>query len=141
MKRFTCLLILLVILPVCAFAHDLDTFNLYADVFGATELADGEKSGKFTDFVSEGCIIRFSEEDGQTQRIMVTGDGLPFIRYSIAAIMYFCPDSSSFAYNCGVFLSGLLMLPKGEDTITYTQEGNLIVIQNREKDYAFGVNR
>lgn len=141
MKRFACLLMLLVILPVCAFAHDLESFNLYADVFGATELSDGKINGKYTNFVSDGCNIGFSEESGETNRIIVMGNGLPFIRYGMAAIMYFCPDSSSFAYNCGMFLSCFLLAKDGDDNIAYTKEGNLIVIQIKEKGYAMVVNR
>lgn len=141
MKRLLCAALVLLFLPVCAVADDLDNFNTYAAIFGVPELSNGTANDNHTDYVSDGVSVRFTEENGQIKRILVIGDGLPFIRYCIAAIMCLCPDTSNFTYNCGAFLSTFIMLQAGQEKAAYTKEGYSLVFDDNGENYAFGVNR
>ena len=132
-------MLILCLLPVCALAVDLDLFNEYASVFGVPELKDGTFDGKYTTFNSEGCTIYFRELEDDLI-IYVEGDGDPFFAYSVAAIMCIEPDSSAFAYNCGMLLSTFLLSREDRGTAE-TKAGNLIMIQKRGNGFMFAVNR
>ena len=139
MKRIACVVLIMILLPACALAVNLDLFNDYAGLFGEPELKDGTFDGKYTVFNSEGCTIYFREMEDDLI-IYVEGDGDPFFAYSVAAIMYIEPDSSAFAYNCGILLSTFLLNREGQGT-AHTMAGNLIMIQKRNDGYMFAVNR
>ena len=118
MKRFLCTLLVLCLIPVCVSAVDLSDFNMYAYIFGEDEidLSAGRTSKAFTIYESNGCTIAFKEEDGEIKTIVVEGDGLPFVSYAMAAIMFFAPDSSDFVLNSGRFLSQFLMFRRKQET-------------------------
>lgn len=140
MKKLFCVLLILCLLPACALGVDTDSFNDFASVFGAPELKDGTYDGKYTTFLSEGCSVYFREMEDDLI-IYVAGSGENFIAYCIASIMYMEPDSAAFSYNCGQFLSIFLLTRTGEEHTSFTQAGNLLLVQKRDDGYVFAVNR
>ena len=120
MKRFLCALLVLCLIPVCVSAADFSDFNMYAYLFGEEEIdfASGVASGNFVICHSDGCTVSYKEEDGEVKTIVVEGDGLPFVAYAMAAIMFFEPDSSSYIINAGRFLSAFLLFRRDHEPVT-----------------------
>lgn len=139
MKRIVCLILIVCLFPVCASALDLEVFNTFAGVFGEPELSGGVVDGKRTTFECDGCSVQFMDENGKTYCIYVVGTGDSFVRYSAAAIMTLYPDSSTFAYNCGQFMSAYLFAKEGEDGESLSAAGHLMLVRKRKTDYVFAV--
>lgn len=140
MKRIACVLCILCLLPVAASADRLGDFNLYAQAFGEPILSGGQDNGKYTVYESDGCRISFQE--GETVRIYVEGDGIPFLAYAMAAVMAFDPSAGNYTRNAGRFFS--LFLLSRSDTEThaeYTETGGLMGIRRKDSGFLFYVGK
>ena len=144
MKRFVCALLVLCLIPVCAFCVDLDEFNMYASIFGEEELdADSGQTQDSRTFYRPGdCIVAFNEKGSSVNSIMVNGDGIPFLAYSMAAIMYFDPSSENYSANAGQFFSTFLLCRnKSEESYGSLVNGEYIVVEKIDKGYMFIVGK
>lgn len=143
MKRIACLILVACLLPVCAFALDLDNFNTYASIFGESELsANGALSANGLTIIKAGtCRITFNEDGNTLKRIIVEGDGVSFLAYSMAAIMQFDPDSANYASNAGQLLSAFLLCRTNGEGMGNTVSGNLIYIQKSDSAYYFTIGK
>ena len=144
MKKFLCLLLILCILPVCAFAGYLDVFNIYAKVMEVPQLDESMKvSGKnnMDIYRSDMCTIAFSlKSSGYPECIIVEGNDINFFAYSLASLMYF-DDMKYFSAYAASLLSDAMMCRSGgektrrfADNLAYsiskseTTEGNLLIV-------------
>lgn len=144
MKKLLCLLLALCLLPACAFAVSVEDFNMYASIFGEPELdtSSGKTSNSYIFFESEDCIISFKEENGEIKTIIVNGDGIPFIVYSMAAIMAFDQDSSNFTDNAGRFMTMFLLNRTATETETgYLPAGYYYAFSKDERGYVFLIGK
>lgn len=143
-KRIICALLILFMLPACAFALDLDDFNMCAYIFGEPEIdpSSGKTVKNYVMFESDGCTVSFKEENGTIMNISVNGDGVPFLAYSMAAIMVFDPDSANLTSNAGQLLSMFLMNRKeSEETYGTIAAGGFFAIGKNENGYIFIVGK
>lgn len=140
MKRFLCALMILCLVPVCAFCADLDDFNMYASIFGEEEI-DSKTLTKYPPYSmynASGCTVAFYEDGGKVTRIIVEGDGDAFFAYSMAAIMFFDSSSEDFAENAGQLLSSFLLCRNSsEGSAGQTKTGEIIYVEKAEKGYRF----
>ena len=140
MKKIICILLVLCIFPVCAFALDLDEFNVFASVVGVSELDINE--AKVSDFhygfVKEGCKIYIDEKvKGKIDGIYIIGKGDSFLAYCCAAIHVFDQHTSS-SSNYGQLLTMYLMAHTTEEyQAGETQNGYLFFIQKTDGEYMF----
>lgn len=143
MKRFLCVLLACLMIVPSAFAIDVFDFNMYTDIFGGTEIADGQttelENGTFTEYKSDGCRIIFRETDGSLNTLYVIGEGEPFIIYSCAALMFVDDTTSNASTNIGNFVLGYLMAKGSDDTdphMSQTVSGSLFGV-NKEAEGGF----
>lgn len=139
MKKIFCLLLILCLLPSCAFALDLDEFNIFAAVVGAEELniANGKTSGNYTGFVQGDCHIYFSEEGGKLTDIFVEGNGDDFLAYCCAAMHVFDPNGNT-TNNHGQFLTMYFLAHmETEHQTGQTSNGLFFFLEPSEKGYMF----
>jgi hypothetical protein len=143
MKRLACLFLVVFLLPACACALDLDSFNTYAAVFGEAELSEsGAISANGLTVIKAGaCRVTFSEDGDTLKRIIVEGDGVPFLAYSMAAIMQFDPDSANYADNAGQLLSAFLLCRSSGEGAGKTVSGNTIYLQRSDTAFLFTVGK
>lgn len=158
MKRFVCVLSLFVLLfasssaefgnidtklrAVGAVKLDLSEFNMYASVFGEPEFTtDGTYVDGYTLYKADGCTVAFWDENLTITRIAVIGDGVPFLAYSMAAIMFFCPDSAYYTENAGNLFSSFILARSNGDQYGATNTGMMFAIQKRESDYMFIIGK
>ena len=104
MKKVMCVLLILCIFPVCAFASDLDDvlfdFNIYAEILGAQKLEgtpDISDKGTFTMItykISEDIYAGFYEQNGKITSGFVACYGSEnegdFLALSAAHLWHFC---------------------------------------------------
>lgn len=111
MKKFIAILLACLMIVPSAFAVDLNTFNLYAGLFGAPEIseADGDARDDVIQFKQAGCTITIRHENGKINLGLVQGDGDAFLAYCLAMIMEFDPSSVNVAHNGGQLLLYYLM--------------------------------
>ena len=130
MKKFLLLLIVCVMIISFAYADNMNDFNVYAGIFGASELKEYTESisdGKIIrDYRSDDCRIVFVKKDEKLKSIIVVGTGDKFLAYCAAAIMQFDTSSENRATNYGNLLSAYLMTVSGtadDDFVGYTVSG------------------
>lgn len=142
MKRLVCVLLILCVLPVCAFGIDFDGFNQYAEVFGAKEIDPSSAiQANGLSFCSVGGQrVTFSEDDGALKRIFIEGDGVDFLAYSMAAIMMF-DSSENYSANAGQLLSAFLLSRSENESYGTTVSGCLFLIQKQDKGYVFTIGK
>ena len=139
MKRFLCVLLVCLMVVPSAFALDLEDFNMYAYIFGEEEL-DASKAISASGLIMidrTSCRVTFSEDDNGIKRIIVDGDGIPLLAYSMAAIMTFDSDSSHFSANAGQLLSAFLMSRNGETQQGQIANRNFFLIEKKEDNKGF----
>ena len=140
MKRFLCVLLACLIIAPSAFAIDVTDFNMYAEIFGGTEIKDGVEtqleSGVFTEYKADGCRIIFRETDGSIKTIYVIGEGESFILYSCAALMFVDNETANASKNMGNFLLGYLMAKGSENSdphMSQTLSGSLFGVNKEDE--------
>ena len=139
MKRVACVLLLLCLIPVCAFAIDIDEFNAFASVLGASELnmEESKTSGIHTGFMKDDCKIYFDEIDGKLDGIYVDGQGDSFLAYCCAALHLFDPDGQT-SINHGQLLTMYLMAHKTDNYQTgQTQNGYYFFMEKQDGGFFF----
>lgn len=116
MKRFVCLLLVLFLAPVCAFADTVSEFNIYAETFNITQLDESNLTIKdnYKQYKAGLCYVIFEGEDS----IYVRGTGEDFILYGITALMSFEESATALRENAGNFLYYYFVIRAG---ITYEQ--------------------
>lgn len=143
MKRFLCVLTACLMIVPVAMADDLEEFNMYAEIFGGTQISGGSvtenEKGVFTQFNSEGCQIIFMNENGSLKTIYVLGSGEAFLTYAAAAMMVCDPDSEHARENLGaILLNYYLARGSGitENQVGYNAAGQVFGV-NREDETNF----
>lgn len=134
MKRFICVLIVcLMVAP--ALAETVDDFNLYADMFGANDVSNGDARDDRIRFIQDGCTITFGLDGEEIISALIQGDGDPFLAYSLAAIMVHDPVSANVAHNGGQLLLYYLMC-KDEpgDHLGQTVSGCYFQVERKENE-------
>ena len=149
MKKFLVVLLVCVMFIPSAFAVDTNDFNIYASVFGASEVNNGTESTNdngniVTQYYSDECRIVFIEESGKTKSIAIVGQGDKFLAYCAAAIMVFDHISDNRTTNYGQLLS-IYLLAIGdnskEDHTGMTVSGSLMAMQNSGESCRFIIVR
>lgn len=91
----------IILIASSASALDLENFNDYAAVFGASEidLASADTVGLYSQIEQDDCeiILKAYEDEKLSDRvqfIFITGTGDNFLAYSAAAILHFAPDGN-----------------------------------------------
>ena len=139
MKRFFCALMTLIFLPAFAFALDLQDFNDYAAVLGASEIdiKQAKKSGKYTGIVSDDCSIYFVEENEKLQSIIIDGKGDSYLAYCCAAIRTFDPSGST-TQNHGQLLTMYLLAHNASEHQTgQTSNGIFFFVEPSKTGFLF----
>ena len=120
MKKFVVMLLACLMIASCACADTVYDFNLYASIFGASEVKDGSESTidgqEIQDFTSDDCRIVFASKDGKLKSIIVVGIGDKFLAYCASAIMQFDKSSENRTANYGNFLSLYLLSLNDDET-------------------------
>ena len=145
MRKLIAVILIICILPTCAFALDLTAFNTNAYICGEKEGLDeskGNQSDPYIIFSANDCLIGFLEENDQISNIVVQGDGSHFLAYAMAAIMVFVGDNDLFAENAGTLLSCFLLVRgSGKEKMFYTTAGQVIYIRPHNDEYFFTVGK
>lgn len=139
MKRIICALLILCIIPACAFAIDLEEFNVFASVLGAQEIDESalKVAGKYMGIVQTDCNLYFEEEEGKLKSIFIDGKGEDFLAYCCAAIHVFDPDGNT-TTNHGQLLSMMLLARTSKEHQTgQTSTGYYFFIEPSEKGFLF----
>lgn len=138
MKRFVCVFLILCLLPVCAFAVDLDEFNIFASVIGAPELdsATAQNVNGYSRFIQGDCSIIFSEKDGKSN-IFVQGSGDEFLAYCCAAIHVFDLNGNTTSNHGQLLTMYFLAHTETEHQTGQTSNGYFFFIEPREAGYMF----
>ena len=138
MKRLACFLLILCLVPVCAFALDLSEFNDIASVFGADRIDEKTatvKNGAYY-YNSDDCQIIIVEESGEFSQIFITGKGDAFLAYCAAAI-YVSDSANSFVSNNGQLLTVYLMAHKGGRLNGQMTHGQYFFIEQKDDYFIF----
>ena len=89
----------IILIASSASALDLENFNAYAAVFGASEidLSAADTVGLYSQIEKDNCEIIFKAYEDEklsdrVQFIFITGTGDNFLAYSAAAILHYAPN-------------------------------------------------
>ena len=139
MKRIICVLLILCMIPAFSFAVDLDEFNTFSSVLGASELDMNEAkvSGKHIGFVKDGCNVYIDEVNGKIDGIYIQGQGDSYLAYCCAAVHVFDPNGNT-TQNHGQVLTMYLMAHETNEYMTgQTQNGYYFFIQKQDNGFFF----
>ena len=144
MKRIMITISACLLLAASATAESVSDFNMYAEIFGASEISNGIQSAvedqDVLDFTSDGCRIVFASENDKLNSIIILGSGDKFLAYCAAAIMRFDPDSSNMTVNFGRLLASYLLCQgssSDEERTEFTKAGQIISVKREGDQYRF----
>lgn len=146
MKRLACLLLVLILIPVCSSASqvtdfDLDEYNRCAAVFLASPMVFKHTENGMDFFMAEGCAVAYSH-DGNKMQFGITGSNVRFISYALAAVMYVSKERD-FSRNAGLFLEAYLDCVNGlkEDAILAFPTGEAVNVSRYDDGYMVLIGR
>ena len=143
MKKLFALLILAVMLVSSASAVDIEEFNVYANVMGASDLGEPNQTketsgGTLIQYVSDGTRVIFREDGGKLKAVYVIGEGDAFLQYSAATMAFIDTDTKNAMENFGGLLYYYLRAHTSSDPqVGYLASGAVYGVEKKEDGYQF----
>jgi hypothetical protein len=130
-RKLLCLILACLLSVSSAAAAGLEDFSVYAEIFGAHEVENGDARDQYIRFVQEdGCAVTFELDGGEINMALVDGEGEAFLAYCLAAILQFDPDTKNATVNAGQLLTSyLLARGDGEEHTGVIASGNLFILR------------
>lgn len=143
MRKLFALILIVFLIPVCSFAVDLTEFNVNAIVLGEEAIDESTElqAGGFITYSANGCKIGIKEENNEIVRFVVQGDGIPFIAYSMAAIMVIDNNDASFSENAGKLMTSFFLLRSSDEQYNVISTGQVILLKHINGEYFFTIGR